>query len=61
MIDPFYRDYKCELYEVMKGVHPLPPSFPHCVKVQKAQICILLKKIKGAKLLVQKSEKRKNV
>ena len=60
MIDQFYKEYKFELYEVMRGVHPPPLSFPHCAMVQKERICILLKQIKGAKLLVQKSKKHKN-
>ena len=52
MIDQFYIEYKFELYDVMReGGAPPPPSFPHCVTVQKELICVLLKQIKGAKLL----------
>ena len=60
MIDQFYREYKLVLYKVMRGVHHLPPSLPHCATVQKERICMLLKQIKGAKMhKTQKEQKNK--
>ena len=62
MIDQFYREYKLVLYKVMRGVHHLTPSLPHCARVQKERICMLLKQIKGAKMhktqYSKKQEKR---
>ena len=58
MINQFYKEYKFELYEVMRGVHPPPLSFPHCARVQKERICMLLKQIKGAKMHKTQNSKK---